>query len=423
VQLKIGIVNTVLLNGGDAAICAALMAILRRTFGDETSFDIFDGQAADAARYYGDWSIHEQLYKAVSHQRLRLSSKETRLSRAVDAARHLAAGDVRKAKRLVSKPAFDSLSALAGVELVVSTGGTYLVEHYSLRPRIFCFDIIRALRKPFVLFTQSMGPFRQKDNRLALGRLLPRAELILLRDEISKRHAVDVGCSAERCTVVADGVFASADAAVLKAAQTRDLGEPLKIAVSVRNWAHFEGGDTDGGMRRYSQAVASLVTHLVRSKNAQVTFLSTCQGIEEYWTDDSRLARTIVDGLAQDVQEHCTVDNAFHSPPELGGRLASFDAVVATRMHMAIQSLINGTPVFPISYEFKTSELFGALGRADWVQDINSLDAQTIVPAFDAFLSAIPGARAELFEAVEGMVESAGQAGPAIKHAVLPLTV
>lgn len=36
-------------------------------------------------------------------------------------------------------------------------------------------------------------------------------------------------------------------------------------------------------------------------------------------------------------------------------------------MHMAILALTSGTPVFPITYEFKTQELFNRLGLGEWV--------------------------------------------------------
>lgn len=55
-------------------------------------------------------------------------------------------------------------------------------------------------------------------------------------------------------------------------------------------------------------------------------------------------------------------------------RLQDFDLCIGTRMHMCILSLISGTPVLPIAYEFKTQELFGEIGLKEWVTDIEVIE-------------------------------------------------
>ena len=44
-------------------------------------------------------------------------------------------------------------------DLIVSSGGTYLVENYSLAARIFDYQLSLYLDRPLVFFTQSLGPF------------------------------------------------------------------------------------------------------------------------------------------------------------------------------------------------------------------------------------------------------------------------
>ena len=96
---------------------------------------------------------------------------------------------------------------------------------------------------------------------------------------------------------------------------------------------------------------------------------------------------------------------------------AAMDLVVATRMHAAILALAAGTPVLPVAYEYKTHELFGALGVGDWVTDIETVMPETFIVTADRVLAALPDARADLFAGVEAMRESAMGAGALVAEA------
>jgi colanic acid/amylovoran biosynthesis protein len=158
---------------------------------------------------------------------------------------------------------------------------------------------------------------------------------------------------------------------------------PWNIAISVRDWPHFKSGSRENGMERYFTAMAVLTAELVERYGAKVTFLSTCQGTPEYWTDDSRTADTIVCRLPDALRAHVTIDRQFRQPAELIADLSAFDLTVATRLHAAILSLCAGTPVLPIAYEFKTTELFRRFGLGDAVIDIEAISPETVLGAFE----------------------------------------
>jgi colanic acid/amylovoran biosynthesis protein len=158
-----------------------------------------------------------------------------------------------------------------------------------------------------------------------------------------------------------------------------------------------------GALARYREAVAALVTHLVR-QGAAVTFVSTCQGVPEYVNDDSAVAAEIAAKLPPDVASSVEVDRDWHAPEELRAKLRGFDLAISTRMHLAILALGQGVPVFSIAYEFKADELFSQLSLGPSVLPIEDADPATIVARFDAFLGALPP---DLFARVEVLRESA----------------
>ncbi|MEY2410547.1 MAG: colanic acid/amylovoran biosynthesis protein [Verrucomicrobiota bacterium] len=413
--MRVVITNAVTSNGGDAAILLGMMKLLRTALGSETQFVIFDSQPDLAKRHYPELEFRE-LWRA---RAIRLAGRRARkLRRAFHLARIRVAAklQIHGAKRLAAvmltheeKIALEDFSA---ADLVVSTGGTYLVEHYSLKSRLFEFELALALRKPLVLFTQSLGPFRKPENRRALANVLRRAAGVLVRDEASRNHLASLDVPPEKIRLAADAAFAL------------ETGPPsfptpapfLRVAISVRNWSHFKEADRDAGMNRFTEAMTALTSHLVQQHGARVTFISTCQGIPEYAFDDSQIADVIAGALPDAVRERVRVDAGFHRPEELIQRLQEFDMVVATRMHLAILSLLAGTPVLPVSYEFKTTELFGRLGMARWVQDIETIDPLGLIATADQFVGELPALRGAVRSAVERERLEAASAVEAVQY-------
>jgi colanic acid/amylovoran biosynthesis protein len=314
------------------------------------------------------------------------------------------------------RQAFDDYNS---ADLIVSTGGTYLVENYGIRPRIFDYQISQALQKPLVFFTQSLGPFQSSYNRKFLTPIFNQAALILLRDEKSKRHLNDLALQNQQAHVTADAVFALGDERAIAAAANpaHPLQTPLRVAISVREWKFFKQVSESAGMENYIESVKQLATHLVQNHGAQVTFLSTCQGIPEYWTDDSKTAYEIFLRLAPEIQTLVQVDQSFRNPHDLIATLKTFDVVVPTRMHMAILSLCAGVPVLPIAYEFKTQELFANLGQAQWVHDIETVTPEGLIQSFDGFISNLNEIRPVLFQGVEQQRQQALTSGQLTKQA------
>lgn len=418
--MKILITNIVTLNAGDAAILYATIDVLRAAFGNDTQFIVYDNHGDAPARYYPDLVFRKLLF----FSRKAGGSDSRLLHRLHDIRFQLGLWSVKHnipwlAHTVLSSTERRDILEYRNADLIVSSGGTYLVENYSLAPRIFDYQLSLYLEKPLVFFTQSLGPFSNPANRKALGPIFDNSVAILVRDELSAANLEELGVSSTRIHQTADAAFALTDLAALEAAKVKSLGpeRKLRVAVSVREWRHFKAVEPTLGMTRYIEAMRNLTVHLVEKYSADVIFVSTCQGIPEYWTDDSKLAQVIVDGLPDTIRRSVLVDSTFRRPADLVAMLKTFDLVIATRMHMAIMALAAGTPVLPIAYEFKMLGLFQRLGQARWVQDLETVSGATLIKTFDEFLEALPQIRESLFTAVQGERASAMTSGQIVKQA------
>lgn len=381
------ITNTTLLNGGDAAILFAMMEILRAAFGPGLSLAISDRQAELAGRYYPELGVTPTLFDTLSAWQSVPWRRNLVLFRLLLAARLWRTPLGPVLVRSLPVPVRQAFERIVAANLVMAPGGTYLVPHHRYLPHLFEILVAYAARRPYVLFTQSLGPFPRSQRASHVARfLLQRARLILVRDKQSRGHLIELGISAGHIVECADSVFAFPDGGRAVPVSQRYLaGGPLRVAISVRDWGHFGAGDMD----TYRKSVAALTERLVTHYRAEVTFLSTCQGTPGYWYDDSEAADKIMALLPESVQQRVTIDREFHKPAQIVEILKNYSAVVATRMHFGILSLVAGTPVLPIAYEFKTEQLYAKFGLGDFVQNIETLTPESLCATFDRFHGAL----------------------------------
>jgi len=420
--VKILITNIVTLNVGDAAILYAMIDLLRVAFGNDTQFIVYDKHGDVPSRYYPEFVFRKLLYTT----REATLPNRSGMVRRLDALRfRLGLWSVKHnvtigQKLLLTRTELADLLEYKTADLIVSSGGTYLVENYSLTAAIFDYQISLYLNRPLAFFTQSLGPFSQTSNRNALRPIFDNSITVLVRDRQSLRNLQELGVSNAHVHLAADAAFALSDVQAIEAAKkTRieRLEKGFRVAVSVREWRHFKTVHPAQGMDRYRKALCALSEHLVEKHRATITYISTCQGIPEYWTEDSKLAQSIVGALSPKTRKSVSVDSNFHSPRVLAQKLKEYDLVVATRMHMAILALGVGTPVLPIAYEFKMQELFERLRQRQWVQDIETITGDGLISVTDEFLRMLPEIRNELFTAVEKEQENAATSGHILKQA------
>ena len=351
--MKVVITNAVLANAGDAAICLGIIAALvDRGVAEHDEIVILDSHAAITAPLYPELEILQQPMVRGTGSRVQRIALVLVHFTAIVCLVSLGLG-----RRCVGRVAPTAIRSYVEADLIVSTGGTYLVEHYRIWPRLAELVAVSFGRAPLVLWTQSLGPFRRTSSRFLVRALLARAALVMLRDERSRDHLLALeGRCADKLLVVPDAAFALAGAPPT----TVDERE-IAAVISVREWTKDLDGCTTIDTTRYERAMQAAATRLT-GDSAKVLALSTCQGLIGYGTDDSAYASRLFAAVPGVV-----VDRDFHRPEDLMNVLRRTRVVIATRMHLAILALMSGCQVVAIAYEFKTAELFTGCGLGSQV--------------------------------------------------------
>ncbi len=402
--MRILIVNSVALNAGDAAILFGEIRALREAFGEDVTIEVAEQVPEVARRLYPGVAFvpgfHSRraarpggyrppVLASIRWRRTWLAVRLLRWSRSLG-------------QMLMSPEQRAHVARIAAADLVIATGGTYFVEHYNFSGKADELVAAAALGTPFFLYTQSMGPFRRSRNRSLMRRIVAAAQGVFLRDERSVSYLAETGARTDAVSVHPDAAFALAD----DRTRSQERAQAPRVAVSVRAWVHARR-DADGGdaAAAYRRAITDAVRDLARA-GIEVTFLSTCQGVPEYWTDDARYAQELVaESLVGEPRVH--VDSRFHTPLELADELRRYDAAIATRMHLAILSLSVATPVVAIAYEFKSRELLRGLGLERLVTDFEDVRASWLVERVREVVEAAPLMRARIAEQLPSLKREA----------------
>jgi colanic acid/amylovoran biosynthesis protein len=386
--LKIIVETTVFLNGGDAAIQVATKRILRTAFGDDTEIVFADMDAQVAERYYPDNDFivfpSEQIRKSVFVRLLNRLTKG-RVQASLIYWTLIAIIFLERRLRWLKYPGNRGAVAKAireyiAADLIVSTGGTYLSKKHpgSVALRLPEYERDIYLGKPPIFFTQSMGPFGDDRISRRLASVLRKSPLILVRDQKSMAFAKDLTGFTGNIETVADSVFVLTDQDEIErrrvASRVGRPGRRPRIAVSVRPWADFGERDSEVGRAKYHQSVAQAATWFVEEVGAEVTFVSTCQGVPEYRFNDSDTARNVLKYLPDNVRNSVVIDSQFRDTEALLRKIDEFDGAICTRMHMCILCLCRGVPVLPICYERKTADLFQSLDLQEYITFIDSIE-------------------------------------------------
>lgn len=407
--------NTICGNAGDGAVMIAAENIIREACGEDVKVMVFDHDAKTSQELYPEQEIHQMFTKKL----YRFAPMGQKQGFKRNFLNFMSRMGLSCAKRnlwglctiFMGRETARGLKAYKTADMVVTTGGAYLNENFNLRERIKGFQTDVYLKNPPVFFTQSLGPFKKLENRKGLKPVFDASPLILLRDEQSQRHLNNIMEEPQKCGLVADSVFSLAEVALIEKC-IRDTG-PLKmekVAISVRQWPYFKERPNREGMEIYMEAISALVQKLIRDYEVDITFISTCQGLDHFKYNDSKVAQKIYDMLPEAMKSHVTITKEFHHPSEIMDILRDMDLVVATRLYMMILGLCVGTPVLPISYEFKTEELCGILGLKDIMSNIENITAGDLMGHADILLNHYDEYRDKMLHATLERYESAWKA-------------
>ena len=272
--------------------------------------------------------------------------------------------------------------------LFVAVGGGYLTAKKEMQESINLILLLNPiligalLRKPIILYTQSIGPFATAFQEWITKVLLNKTQRIFARED----HTL---VTLKRIGVKANLVFRTIDAGFLfdsdKEIRLADFIENIEalkaqtlVGITVRKWLDQEG------QHNFEKAVALFIDKIIEEKIMYIVFIPQVTSTVHN-DDDREVAKRIVRMVANKQRViNCT---GVYDHYELKKLYSCLDFLVGTRFHSVIFSLTSYVPALAIDYEYKTSGIMKDLGLSEWVIPIEQVTAEKLYERFKQLLS------------------------------------
>ena len=230
------------------------------------------------------------------------------------------------------------LKALAQSDGLIAGGGSLLQDSTSwLSPWYYLavMSLALFLNRPLLILGQGIGPVTSSLTRRAIAWVVNRAQLVVVRDEDSRRTLLDWGVR-RRVLVFPDlaWLFPSPDG---KGWQQPTQGSRRVLAVNLRPWP---------GVDEVVPVVAQVCDQAVARWGAEVVFIPM-QG------EDLAIGRRLQDAM----EEPITLRSVPARVEELVLELSQVKATLAMRLHMVVFSLLAGAPALGLAYDPKVEAL------------------------------------------------------------------
>ena len=395
---RIVIINAVPINGGDEALLKATLLGLNKQF-NNTSILVLCNNPDLYKKFFPDLDLDwdwEYTFLKANHKEHILFKIRRRFRHLLK--RYINISYFHKLSRFLAdsneKRVYKKL--LKSDKVIVSAGG-YLHDFYSYKKRVDTLDFIHDhLKKPYYIFSQSVGPFWKIENFSMLKRVFNNAKLVILRESYSLEHLKAIGYHCENIEVTNDIAFYLYENYAKKVNHNKTL---KKIVVNFRVWK-YEDKSKDNLEK------ATLLCEKLINDGYKITFISTCQGVKGY-VDDSEFAEKVVNLLPVDLQKECTILNEKFGLEELILTLSQHDAYIGMRLHGAILSLLAGIPALNIAYEDKTLGIFESLGIENYCfsykEDFSLWNAKVdhFIQNYNSYLNEVERITLEVSQEVE----------------------
>ncbi|HYT45237.1 MAG TPA: polysaccharide pyruvyl transferase family protein [Methylomirabilota bacterium] len=273
-------------------------------------------------------------------------------------------------------------------DLFVPVGGGYLRAKKGIRENINILLSLNPiiigilLKKPIILYTQSIGPFATAFQGWITRIVLNKTQLILMREDHTIKTLKTIGVKANLVTRTTDAGFLFDSDKEFRLSDLIKNAETLKsktlVGITVRKWLKQEGQDN------FEKAIALFVDRITKEKHISILFIPQVTSTVHN-DDDRNVANRIVSLVANQQQVINCTGNYDHY--ELKKLYSCLDFLVGTRFHSVIFSLTSYVPAIAIEYEYKTSGIMKDLGLSEWVIPMEQVTADNLYEKFRQLLS------------------------------------
>ena len=266
---------------------------------------------------------------------------------------------------------FAIIKKIRAADLLISGGGSLLQNVTSGRSLYYYLTIIffaLIFGRKVMLYAQGIGPIRGALAHKLMNLIINRVDLITVRDRGSLEELARLKITRPKIFCTADPVLAIKSVPlefgkkILAEHSIKKAGEKF-IGVAVRHWLDWE---------KFQAELAAALDSIVDATGAKIIF------IPMKFPEDIRSAQS----TAALMKNNCVVLDKEFSTREVLSLVGCMNLLIGVRLHALIFAGVMNVPLLGISYDPKIERFLDSIGEKP-LGNMSSITAQEI---FDATL-------------------------------------
>ncbi|MEM4260309.1 MAG: polysaccharide pyruvyl transferase family protein [Candidatus Woesearchaeota archaeon] len=281
------------------------------------------------------------------------------------------------------------LNAYLNADLIIDISGDVLSDDYGMKAffRNFKdFAIPLICRKRYIIFPQSIGPFKKIITRIIAKYFFNRSDFIMAREEITYKYLDELKIKPK--------IYLLPDTAFLL---EPEFGERNKDIISrIKNFStqgkKIIGISLSQAIIKFSKTSLSInkqidykiffkniVNTLIEKNNSVVVLIPHVVG-PKYSDDDRIICKEVFDSLKnKKIKDNCIYLEKNFDSKELKAIIKYCDYFIGARMHANISAVSQNIPTISVAYSHKFYGIMDYFGLKDHVISILNINEELIL--------------------------------------------
>jgi colanic acid/amylovoran biosynthesis protein len=320
-----------------------------------------------------------------------------------------------------------AMTVLLGTDVFIDiSGGDSFSDIYGMRRLVFGFLtqlLPLMLRKDFILFPQTYGPFNRAVSRCMARYILKRARRIYSRDQAGLTYVKELmaGSAVDGKIQFAPDVGFLLDPRRPPELELGDLervrtSQSVVIGFNISGLIYYGGytGRNEFGVKVDYRALANrIVDHLLKQERTLIVLVPHVippSGYGANVENDLSACLDVYDRFAKSHPGRLFVARGNYDHCQVKYIIGMCDFFIGTRMHSCIAALSQCIPAAGLAYSKKFKGVFEAVGAGRLVLDLRDVNEDQVIAAVD-----------ELFKSRQTLAGQLREQIPSIKQQVLGL--
>lgn len=258
------------------------------------------------------------------------------------------------------------VKAMKNSTLFLNGGGNLIQDESSTRSLMYYLATIWMAKKlglKVMLYSNGIGAIDRKFNRLVTSRIINKADVITLREEISLKEIESLGITKPQVLVTADPAFtlmpcSDGETDSILEAEGIKKDKPL-VGISTRKWKNAD---------KYTRQIAAAADYMYEKLNVQPVL------IPMHYPHDMDICNTI----ASMMKHKPAIIKNKYSVPQTLGIIKSMDMIIGMRLHALIYGASLLIPVLGLIYDPKVEGFLKYIKQPS-AGNVENLDYEVLI--------------------------------------------